>query len=32
LGARRAGHDQSMDWAVRLVEQSRVLIKDAPCY
>ncbi|KAN0125805.1 hypothetical protein V8E52_001012 [Russula decolorans] len=32
LGARRIGHDQSMDWAVRLVDQSRVLIKDAPCY
>jgi hypothetical protein len=32
LGARRVGHDQSMDWAVRLVDQSRVLIKDAPCY
>jgi hypothetical protein len=32
LGARRVGHDQSMDWAVRLVEQNRVLIKDAPCY
>ena len=32
LGARRAGHDQNIDWAVRLVEQSRVLIKDAPCY
>jgi hypothetical protein len=32
LGARRIGHDQRMDWAVRLVEQSRVLIKDAPCY
>ncbi|KAF8504565.1 hypothetical protein F5888DRAFT_763297 [Russula emetica] len=33
LGARRVGgDDQRMDWAVRLVEQSRVLIKDAPCY
>ena len=32
LGARRAGRDQNMDWAVRLVEQTRVLIKDAPCY
>jgi hypothetical protein len=31
LGARGAGH-QNIDWAVRLVEQSRVLIKDAPCY
>lgn len=32
LGARKVGSDQSMEWAVRLVEQSRVLIKDAPCY
>ena len=32
LGARRAGHDQDIDWAVQLVEQNRVLIKDAPCY
>jgi hypothetical protein len=32
LGASRVGHDQNMDWAMRLVEQSRVLIKDAPCY
>ena len=32
LGARRVGHDQSIDWAILLVEQSRVLIKDAPCY
>jgi len=32
LGARRVGNDQNMDWAVRLVEHSRVLIKDAPCY
>ncbi len=32
LGARRVGHDQTIDWAARLVEQSRVLIKDAPCY
>jgi hypothetical protein len=32
LGAKRVGHDQNVDWATRLVEQSRVLIKDAPCY
>jgi hypothetical protein len=32
LGARRAGGDQNVDWAVRLVEHSRVLLKDAPCY
>jgi len=32
LGARRVGHDQSMDWAVQLVEQNLVLIRDAPCY
>lgn len=32
LGARSVGHDQNMDWAVRLVDQTRVLIKDAPCY
>lgn len=31
LGARRVGNDQNMDWAVRLVEHSRILIKDAPC-
>lgn len=32
LGARRVGNDQNVDWAVRLVEHSPVLIKDAPCY
>ena len=32
LGARMVGKDQGMGWAVQLVEQSRVLIKDAPCY
>jgi hypothetical protein len=32
LGARRAGGDQNVDWAVQLVEHSRVLLKDAPCY
>lgn len=32
LGARRVGNDQNMGWAAQLVEQSRVLIKDAPCY
>jgi hypothetical protein len=32
LGARRVGNGQNIDWAVQLVEQNRVLIKDAPCY
>jgi len=32
LGAKRAGGNQNVDWAVQLVEQSRVLLKDAPCY
>ena len=32
LGAKRVGGDQDVDWAVQLVEQSRVLLKDAPCY
>ena len=32
LGARRVGNDQNVDWAVRLVEHSPVLIKNAPCY
>jgi hypothetical protein len=32
LGARRVGNDQNVDWAVQLVEHSRTLIKDAPCY
>jgi hypothetical protein len=32
LGAKRMGNDQNVDWATRLVEHSRVLIRDAPCY
>ena len=32
LGAKRVCSDQNVDWATRLVENSRVLIKDAPCY
>jgi hypothetical protein len=32
LGAKRAGGDRNMDWAVQLVAHSRVLLKDAPCY
>jgi hypothetical protein len=32
LGTKRVGGDQNVDWAVQLVEHSRVLLKDAPCY
>jgi len=32
LGARRVGEDQNTNWAVQLVEQSRISLKDAPCY
>ncbi|KAH9965348.1 hypothetical protein BC827DRAFT_1265357 [Russula dissimulans] len=32
LGARRAGDGRVVDWAVQLVEHSRVLLRDAPCY
>jgi hypothetical protein len=32
LGTKRVGNDQTVDWATQLVEHSRVLIKDAPCY
>ena len=32
LGTRRVGSDQNVDWATQLVEHSRVLIRDAPCY
>jgi len=32
LGAKRVGDDgRTVDWAVRLVEHSRVLLRDAPC-
>ncbi|KAH9047268.1 transcription factor TFIIH complex subunit Tfb5-domain-containing protein [Lactarius hengduanensis] len=32
LGARRVGEDQNTNWAVKLVEQTRISLKDAPCY
>ncbi|KAH9072837.1 hypothetical protein EDB83DRAFT_2516600 [Lactarius deliciosus] len=32
LGARKVGEDQNTNWAVKLVEQSRISLKDAPCY
>ena len=32
LGARRVGEEQITNWAVHLVEQSKVSLKDAPCY
>jgi hypothetical protein len=32
LGARRVGEEQNTKWAVQLVEQSKVSLKDAPCY
>jgi len=32
LGARRVGDGRTVDWAVQLVEHSRVLLRDAPCY
>jgi hypothetical protein len=32
LGAGRVGGDQDVDWAAQLVERSRVLLRDAPCY
>jgi hypothetical protein len=32
LGVRRVDKEQSVDWAVQLLEHSRALIKDAPCY
>ena len=32
LGARRVGEDQNTDWAVQLVEQSKISLKGAPCY
>ncbi|KAH9067795.1 hypothetical protein EDB87DRAFT_42180 [Lactarius vividus] len=32
LGARRVGEDQNTNWAVKLVEKSRISLKDAPCY
>jgi len=32
LGGKRVGGDQNVDWAVQLVEHSRVLLKHASCY
>ncbi|KAN0130172.1 hypothetical protein V8E53_012117 [Lactarius tabidus] len=32
LGARRVSEEQNTDWAAQLVEQSKVSLKDAPCY
>lgn len=32
LGARRVGEEQNTNWAVQLVEQSKVSLKDAPSY
>ncbi|KAI0002437.1 hypothetical protein BJV74DRAFT_599661 [Russula compacta] len=32
LGAKRVDDDQNVDWAVQLVDRSRELIRDAPCY
>lgn len=32
LGARRVGEDKDTSWAVQLVEQSKISLKNAPCY
>ena len=32
LGGRRVGEDQNTKWAIQLVEQSKISLKDAPCY